>query len=334
MKLSSPLEVHIELTYRCNHNCIFCYNSSSPSRKEFMKKDIIDKLLGEIIYNKVFAVSLGGGEPFLYLYLEDLINLLYESRISVLVNTNGRLLKESKLELLSKISLIMLSLHTLDEKIYQKLTGMKIDPVLASLSFLKLEGFSDKTQAVFVVTNSNIDQIARSIEELYARYDIDKISLLRPIRAGRAVDSWNKIKITRQEILDLLYKIKDMGFAKNVTLDEAFRPIFTEVPSGYQLMVSDFDRPCPINKLIFHPNGDAAPCFYSQIVLGNIMHFSLQEIWSRIFDLDLYKNFPTNMPEKCRDCPAFNLCKGGCRISALLEEGDFYGVDPFCSGES
>ena len=93
-----------EITQRCNHNCIYCYNvwhadaEGQPScypKGELDTKGtltLLNKALDETTCNHV---TLTGGEPLLRSDLKQILNLLAERDVRSTLISNGRLLTET-----------------------------------------------------------------------------------------------------------------------------------------------------------------------------------------------------------------------------------------------
>ena len=82
-----PELIQIELTYQCNLNCVFCYNSLRE--KIYNIKDI-DRLVRRVAEFKIPQVYLIGGEPSILgvSKLNEYIELL-SATSSVTIVTNG-----------------------------------------------------------------------------------------------------------------------------------------------------------------------------------------------------------------------------------------------------
>lgn len=89
---SAPHLLHIEMSYACNANCLFCYN---PYRKNLIDYSKIDKIVKAVYKASIPHVYLIGGEPSLLKTekLNEYIDLLSE-RSSVTMVTNGLIYKK------------------------------------------------------------------------------------------------------------------------------------------------------------------------------------------------------------------------------------------------
>lgn len=73
-----PTLCHIETTYKCNQNCMFCYN---PRRAESIDYDKLDKIVLSVAKECIPHVYLSGGEPSMLDidHLNKYVNLLSEN---------------------------------------------------------------------------------------------------------------------------------------------------------------------------------------------------------------------------------------------------------------
>ena len=83
-KASMPTDVSIITTYRCQMRCKMCNIWENPTRKneEITAKDL------EILPKFKFA-NITGGEPFVRLDLEDLIEVMYTKADRIVISTSG-----------------------------------------------------------------------------------------------------------------------------------------------------------------------------------------------------------------------------------------------------
>lgn len=97
MMVRPVLEIlSIDISNYCTKQCPFCYNHSNKDGEEkvWKPKEVID-FASDCVAHGIKAVSLGGGEPFEYEGIFDIIDALYE-KCYLSVTTNGLpLLKES-----------------------------------------------------------------------------------------------------------------------------------------------------------------------------------------------------------------------------------------------
>jgi MoaA/NifB/PqqE/SkfB family radical SAM enzyme len=87
-KVFSLERLSIDLSNRCSKQCDFCYNSSNSNGSEAWTPKEIITLLKDCAENGLQAISLGGGEPFEYNGIFEIISTM-TPLLFVSVTTNG-----------------------------------------------------------------------------------------------------------------------------------------------------------------------------------------------------------------------------------------------------
>ncbi|MFX1409881.1 MAG: radical SAM protein [Promethearchaeota archaeon] len=134
-----PYSAQIEVTLRCNANCLFCSIHSLPAyiSKNEMNTEQIKYIIDQIAELGINALSFTGGEPTIR---KDLPELIYHTGITnglmSGIATNGYLLpalfKKYKIE---GLDYILLSLDYPTAELHNKKRGIKVfDKILESIS--------------------------------------------------------------------------------------------------------------------------------------------------------------------------------------------------------
>jgi MoaA/NifB/PqqE/SkfB family radical SAM enzyme len=113
-RVSKIIQVHASLN--CNLHCKHCYSSSGPGIKKELAFDALANILGqaaEIGYN---AISMSGGEPFMYQPLEELMRFSKTVGYFNSITSNGMLLKGNRAKkILKYVDLVALSIDGKEE---------------------------------------------------------------------------------------------------------------------------------------------------------------------------------------------------------------------------
>lgn len=128
--LCAPIELCIEVTSKCNLNCIYCYNKSSPCD---LGLQYIYNVL-EIAKNiGVFVVTISGGEPYLHKHISEIIEKAYALfKNNMAIVSNGTLLNEMHIKQLYDLKIInclQISLDSCEPEVHNMLRGMWADTV-------------------------------------------------------------------------------------------------------------------------------------------------------------------------------------------------------------
>lgn len=124
---ASLKQIHIELTNKCNLNCLMCYRREMSVAKGTMDRMLFKKLAVQIpSINTIEKVFLHWrGEPTCCEYLPEAVEYLCELGVNVILFTNGLELTDSIAErvLRSGIHAIYFSLESTDSNGYAILRG-------------------------------------------------------------------------------------------------------------------------------------------------------------------------------------------------------------------
>jgi len=95
---NAPLYAQIALTEKCDRQCWFCYASSSPEGGSEFQVDELKDLIAFLDRWGVLGVAFGGGEPFLYPHLVDIVRWTWQNTgLDVSVTTNGTAASEDQI---------------------------------------------------------------------------------------------------------------------------------------------------------------------------------------------------------------------------------------------
>ena len=115
----------IDLSNYCSKQCHFCYNHSTKAGNVLWKPQEVIDFASDCVENGIKAVSLGGGEPFEYDGIFEIIDALY-GKCYLSVTTNGLpLLNETVWNGLMrhKLDKIHITIHNpIDEKEVERVT--------------------------------------------------------------------------------------------------------------------------------------------------------------------------------------------------------------------
>lgn len=125
-----PVDGQIELTYRCNYNCIHCYCSpyNHPENKE---KELSflqwKKILDEIHQLGGIYLTLTGGEPLLHQDFLKIYNYARDKGFLITVFTNGFLLDDRYIRhfLDYRPFNIEITINGITAQTYESITGVK-----------------------------------------------------------------------------------------------------------------------------------------------------------------------------------------------------------------
>lgn len=112
-------KIYLDCTYQCNMKCKFCVSKYTGKSNYVLKK------FPEIKKNTV--VSISGGEPLLYIRLNELVDYLNHNASDIILCTNGSLLNNNRFEQLvnSGVSYFLIPFYTTSKQFHESITSSK-----------------------------------------------------------------------------------------------------------------------------------------------------------------------------------------------------------------
>lgn len=295
-----PSQVQIEVTNRCNLNCLMCPRDALGVVKEDMPlalfKKIVDKIEG------VNLVTLTGwGEPFIHPDLFPMIDYCKGRGLKVKLTTNGILVEEAlqKRVIDSGLDSVTFSLEDTQGKNHDAHSGKKAIENLKGLLNLR------KGKAPEVVIQTTLHQgEENSLYELIglgAEIGVDRINLAR-------LDVRFNLSLKRPSLPEEkeIFKVAErLGMEKGTQVD--FIPY--AVSQGmerlsYRILrrcLHRFGRYCLrlYDYLYINLRGEVTPCCSLPLYpVGNILKEDLKTIWRG----GRLKAFRTMQKKICGDC--------------------------------
>lgn len=258
--IKAPLSVILQVTRKCNLDCLFCSESDQypdPSYSSLI--ELIDKLDG------TRRVYLSGGEPLIRKDIYSLIDEYSKAFEIVGLPTNSTpLTKENCAKLEGKISYINAGLD--GPRVINNLVRGEYDKIISGLLNLKDSGIEVSLSSVILKKTLPYLKYIVQIADVVG---IKKVKMVIPIFRGRAKNLTNEDLAPKQEILDAFEEIKNL---KNV-LGWSPRVKFTfwdKTTEGYALIVY------PNRQVYAWPILDAED---GVEYIGDLNKQNIKEIW-------------------------------------------------------
>lgn len=351
------------LTQRCNLQCAHCYISArrAPEVPGELSTAECRRVMDEIarVNPNVFLI-LTGGEPLLR---KDLLTLAAEARdrgFTVVVGTNGGLLRERQARLLRGhgVQGVSVSLDSTDPGRHDAFRGLpgSWEAAVRATRALRAEGLDFSLH--MAVADWNVAEIPAMIElagELGARV----LNLFFLVRCGRGEGLSDIEPADYERILTYLARAQGVGDCGSgrgpsvfdrgedpwsVAVGRAggllvrakcapqFRRIVWELDPRSPLLSNYAEGSCPAGRHYCRitPEGEVTPCPYMPVSAGSLRERSFADLWraAAVFN-DLRGG---KLGGRCGACEFSKIC-GGCRCRAYATHGDYLAEDPACSYE-
>ena len=331
-----PESVVLEMTYKCNHRCLFCscpwkaeiagapkYDKGEELHFEDWKK-VLDKLHPLGVKN----ISISGGEALLKDCLTDLLEYIRHENVynrdgSIVLISNGLLMNESLLKAFKKHN-IHLSLSLPGLQTFERHTG--VNNASGVLHWLGEAKKMDVTTTVNVtVTNINYHELYETVANgLLAGADM--VLLNRFLPGGRGLSYMEELSLTREQLNGMLDITEEI-----LQLSHRIGSVGTEFPCCVINDIQKYERLkigslCAAAKSFFviDPAGWVRACNHSPRKVGHVFNDGI------ISDTDYWNAFTNRayIPAGCVMCKDVSYCDCGCRETASILYGSICAEDP------
>jgi pyrroloquinoline quinone biosynthesis protein E len=329
-RITPPLWLLAELTYRCPLHCPFCYNpvDYANDRSELTTAQWFDVMRQA---RRLGAAQLGfsGGEP---LVREDLEELVGEGRrLGFYTNliTSGIGLTEQRIARMKELGLdhIQLSFQDSTREMNDFLSSAKTFELKARVARL-IKQYDYPMVLNVVLHRFNLDHVDRIIQ-MALDMDVEYLELANTQYYGWGLVNRAQLMPTREQ----LQRAEAVVAEFRARIGNRMRILFV-VPDYFE------ERPKACMNgwgsvfLGIAADGSALPCHAARTLPGisfpNVRDYSLEDIWYASGAFNRYRG-DAWMKWPCNSCPEKHKDFGGCRCQAYALTGDAEAADPVCS---
>lgn len=303
---AKPWMLQIEVTNRCNMNCIMCSRSSTDMLLGDMAPEIIEKCV-ELSEHTQETALFGYGEPLMSKAFMTLLGSLRSARVGFF--TNGLLLNDSMLTNIFEtsacpLSYIVISMDGATATTYEGIRhGSKFDVVWNNIRNAvqrrDREGLNHLIRLEFV-------GMARNIHELPALVNLAADAGVDGIKVSHLV-VWEE-NLRKESLLDMPEKCKK--YFLEATEEAKQRGVYLDLPK----ILSRESKPTPSSSyppchapwqytMISFEGDVRACCFASEFTMGNILKEPFKDIWTSNRYAALRRSLNSEKtPIPCRTC--------------------------------
>lgn len=154
--------VTYELTYKCNFNCIYCFQEDMKSSYNLITSDskrVIDILKD----NGCIFIKFTGGEPFVRSDFMDIYEYTYDKNIKLTIGTNAVLITDDQINILKekKPLAMYISLYGATDETHDSFTNTTNQLNIVKNNILKLAAANIKIQLKSVLNKYNEKEILK-----------------------------------------------------------------------------------------------------------------------------------------------------------------------------
>lgn len=187
------LNLRIAITRKCNLDCSYCHREGEEGPPENangeMTVEEIVRIVKIAVRLDVSRIKLTGGEPLMRTDIAEIVKEIsaIPGLTDLSITTNGTLLDPLAEELrVSGLKRVNISLPTLDEKVYHKLTGGRVEDTLRGVNAAVEVGFRPVKLNMLVLKGVNDLAVQEMIEFAKKTGTILQLIELEPINMDSA----------------------------------------------------------------------------------------------------------------------------------------------------
>lgn len=319
--LDIPREIMIEIEEKCNLNCAFCFNKNTFARhgrniKNKLSSDYIKQIIDSAVSFGVGVIRFTGGEPLLRKDIWDLARYVKEKNVELRLNTNSLLIDDKdKAKMVSDhFDNILIPFHYIDfyERSLVARKKIKAIKLLRESGTMVLRAGTVATRQLI----SNFNDIYKIIDNL----PIDKWELYRVIATPEDKKSFSSAML--KKIVDKLLEVKNKNGKTHYIVNAI--PFCSYDPLKIRQVAIGAEAVDGHERFVIDPRGFAKPLYYIDKNIGDPL--DLKACWNHEF-MKKMRNLEF-VPRGCSGCVFLEKCKGGCRFSANIVNGDYNLPDP------
>lgn len=285
-------EISIEILQRCPNRCIYCSSHSNPQATHLIPFEIIKNVIDDSKSLGCKTVCLSGGEPFLHPQILDIISYIAKQQLTCYVYTSGIYKKDEVYSSLPNEYIeairgmadkVIFNVEADSSTLYDQIMGTDVggfDMMKKSISDCVSSGLVVETHVVPMQVNF---KHLKSIFEMCYQLGVSKVSILRLVLQGRALENLSLVKLSGEDNREVTKLIK--------VLNEAYKG---KVRIGLPYSDSNCRIYCKAasDKINVRYDGNVYPCeVFKDDLLNAKFGCEPDNVWKDSF-YNIYQNSP------------------------------------------
>jgi AdoMet-dependent heme synthase len=323
-----PLNVHFDLTYRCNERCVHCY-LDHEDHGELTTAECLD-VLEQLAAAGTLFLTFSGGEIFLRPDLFEILERARKLHFDVSLKTNALLVDKAKARRLKELGVrrVQISVYSDIPAVHDAITKApgSLARTLSAIPLLQEQGLMVKISCPLMTENvGDYRGVLRLAEELGVKYMMDMT--ITPMMDGN--ESTLEHRVTTTGLLPILQDSRLGGCCSTREVATESRPavsLGSAVSSGLEgSVLGDLTCSAGHNSCYISPYGDVLPCVQLPKGAGNLRRERFRTIWYQSPQLEEVRAIRTSALPVCSRCEIQDYCDR-CPGLALMEGGDLLGA--------
>lgn len=294
---------HMDVTSRCNEDCVHCYYPHEVRRRtgQLIDTGLALSYLEQLAGHGTLSITFSGGEPFMHPEFPTLLRAARDNDLIVTVQSNGTLITDEHIEVLRsvRVSVVQISFYSLEAEIHDGITRTpgSFRKTLNAINRLLEADIPVAIQCFTMRENrASIIDMVRWGNARGVRVNTDFRMISQYDFAQENVPHALDVPQTRAMMEEAIATAKI-----HVNLDNS--PVDVEKMAGKPICGIGIDQ---INLAA---NGDLYPCAgFHRYALGNLRESSLEAIWRGAPQLEKLRAVTWADFPQCLRCDAIKYC--------------------------
>ncbi|MGH9775234.1 MAG: radical SAM/SPASM domain-containing protein [Candidatus Acidiferrales bacterium] len=320
-----PLNVHFDLTYRCNERCVHCYLDHEDYGE--LSTAEVKSILDQLAAAGTLFLTFSGGEIFLRKDIFELLDYAKKLHFDLSLKTNALLINVDRARRLRELSLrkIQISIYSANPDVHDAITKVRgsLDRSIQAIRFLKDQGLQVKIACPLMKQNlTDFRNVQALAEQLNVPYMFD-------LTITPKMDGDMGLLAMRNAAPELLPVLQDPVLNPRVkaasSSAQATGMTGSSVSSGLESELYR-DIPCSAghNSCYVSPYGDVYPCVQMPLPTGNLRQQRFDEVWYESSQMQKVRSVRESHLPLCSTCSIRKFCER-CPGLAQIEGGDLLG---------
>lgn len=306
LQLGVPFSAQLDLTYRCNEQCVHCYLDHDDHGE--MTTVEIKHLLKEMAESGVFILTFSGGEIFLRKDFFEILECARSLTFCIKLKTNAVLIREAQAARLRELGVesIQISIYSHRPEVHDAITKVagSLRRSIDAIRFLKSQDLKVILANVLMTENMQDYHGVRALaDELGAEYTLDP-TITPKMDGDRSILDLNAgetalRRLFRDELL--------VGNAEEFCTPPPVR----QGQNGQAHSVESMDSlPCSAGHTACYisPYGEFYPCVQFPLSCGNVRQRRFIDIWRNSEQLKEVRSIRLRDMSSCSQCAHGSTC--------------------------
>ena len=326
---AAPFNVEIAITGRCNLHCKHCLTKAARNIKsadELTKKELF-RLFDEFKADKIFALTISGGEPFLRPDILEILDKIKHYPFNLNILTNGILINKKVVAVLKRLRYlrnIQVSLDGSNPEIHDWQRGK--GNFQKALKGIRALGDNNIRYSLKAIINRHNFLDIENMLKLAKSFGLNAMAFGDVLECGEVCTYRNEICLTPEIYAAIIIKLKALkkrypDFVFSGTLADllGFIEAFKRHGPGKGKRGRFGKCGAGWSNIAIRPDGWVIPCpTLWPYKLGNIRKKGLLDIWNNSSGLKKIRDLcyvSLRQFARCRECQFITYCNGGCRAA-------------------